>query len=452
MQDLEVNVLKKIICALTSCAMILAVGAGCHKKEVTVPKSTNQELTITYYDGIYGSDWIQAIAHAYELKNPSVKIKLEPDSKLDQKASAILENYQNVPDIMFLSNTNWEYWASKGYLSDLTGLFKTDVDNGKTLIQKIQPDYLTHCKLNGKYWVVPWDDGVPGFIYNKDMFNENNWQVPATMQDFYTLLPKIKAAGIVPIAWSGDNISDWNYAVNSWWAQIEGFDGVNDYLKMGSPEVYHQQGRLDALQEFYQLVGDKSNSIDNALGTDSSNASEQFFDSKAAMLLGGSWVSSQIGDALPKDFNMGIMQFPSVDGASDATINVDAAGGFAAIPLLAQHKSIAEDFLRFMSTDAMLELYTSITSSPRPFIYDAASAEGLDDFGKSVMNIWQKNNNVYLFSASPLYYSVFSDWPVSGAPYLEILSGVESPVQAFDENYEYVKSNWSAATAKLKAK
>lgn len=444
--------LKKIICILISCAIILAFGAGCNKKGVSVPKTNKQELIVTYYDGIYGNKWIQSIASAYEAKNPGVTVKLEPDSKLNQKASTILENYQNVPDIMFLSNTNWEYWASKGYLLDLTGLFNTPVDNGVTLLQKIQPGYLKHCKLNGKYWVIPWDDGVPGFIYNEDMFNENNWKVPATMDDLYALLPKIQAAGIAPIAWSGDDIGDWNYAVNSWWAQIEGQDGVNAYLKMNSPEVYHQLGRLDALQEFYQLVGDKSNSIDNAIGTDLSTAQEQFFNSKAAMMLGGSWVSSQIGDALPKGFNMGIMQFPSVDGARDATINVDAAGGFAAIPMLAQHKSLAEDFMSFMSTDAMLELYTSVTSSPRPFIYDASQADGLDDFGKSVMKIWQNNDNAYLFSDSPLYYSVFSDWPVSGAPYMEILSGVESPFQAFDNNYEYVKSNWSAQSAKLKVK
>ncbi len=444
--------LKKIICTLVCCALIFSVSEGCQKKEKPTPKPNDHTLTVTYYDGIYGSNWIKAIVNAYKIKNPSITVKLEPDSKLDQEAGAILESYNNEPDIMFLSNTNWEYWASKGYLYDLSGLFGATVDNGKSLVKKIQPDYLKHCSYNGKYWVVPWDDGVPGILYNKDMFAENNWAVPETMQELDELLPQIKAAGIAPFAWSGDDISDWNYAVNAWWAQLAGRDGVNTYLQMKSPEVYHQPMKLEALEEFFQLAGDKSNSINDAIDTDSATAYQQFFDSKAAMMIGGSWIESEAGSAESNGFNLGIMQFPAIDGAKDALINVEASGGFAVIPSLSQHKGIAEDFLTFMSTDEMLKLYTSVTSSPRPFVYDAASSDNLDDFGKSVMNIWQAGDNVYLFSNSPLYYSAFSDWPANGEPYAQILTGILTPQQAFDENYEYVKNNWNSESEKLKAK
>lgn len=443
--------IKKIISILISCVIFLSVCAGCQHKEVPVtPKKVNSIITIAYNSTLYGNKWIESITQEYKKKNPTITVKLAPDAKLDQNAGSILEANGNVPDILFLSNTNWQYWASKGYIENLTDLYKTTVDNKTTLEKKIQPGYLTHCKYKGKYWVYPWEEGVAGFLYNVNMFKQNNWTVPTTMQEFYELLPKIKAAGIAPIAWSGKSIGNWSYAVNNWWAQKEGRSGVEAYLKMGSPEVYHQRGRLDALKEFEKLVCDKSNSIENSIETDETKARDLFFTSKAAMLLGGSWVYSQVGESIPKGFNMGIMRFPTVDNAKDADINVSVSGGFGIIPDFSEHKSIAKDFLRFMSTDEMLENYTVNTSSPRPFNYINVISADFSDFGKNVMNIWNPDKNVYLFSSNPVYYNVLSDWPESGAPFLEIYAGSETPEGAFESNYYYVRENWSKAIAESK--
>lgn len=437
--------IKRIICLFLSCSFILITSAGCQKDQDDVHKPANKVLTIEYYDGKYGSKWIESIAKAYKSKRTNVTIKLKADSKIDQKSDAILETYQDVPDIMFVSNTNWEYWASKGYIENLSSLYNTAVDNNTTLLNKIKPDYLKHCELRGNYWIVPWDDGVAGFVYNKDLFAKNNWTVPATMQDFYTLISKIKAAGIIPIAWSGSSIGDWNYAIDTWWAQSEGRDGISNFLKMDLPEVYHQQGRLNALQTFSNIVYDKTNSIDGALEADDAKARSMFLGSKAAMMLSGSWFKCQAGNSIPSNFKLGFITFPAAEGAKEPNLNVAAAGGFSVIPIMSRNKDLAKDFLLFMSTDKMLQLYTSITSSPRPFNYKIANTDKLDDFDKDIINNWQSGNNIYFFSSNPLYYNVFSDWPESGAPFMQILLGKTTPQQAFDDNYNYVKENWDDA-------
>ena len=221
------------------------------------------------------------------------------------------------------------------------------------------------------------------------------------------------------------------------------------YLAMGSPGVYLQQGRIDALSQFQKLVADKKNSMDNVIAADSSAAQNLFFSSKAAMLLSGSWIESEAGANIPKDFSMGIMRTPVTADAKDKKINVDAAGGFAVIPSSSQNIASAKDFLRFMSTDKMLELYTKVTSSPRPFYYNAAETKGLSNFGKSVMYIWQTSKKLYLFSKNPIYYGVFSDWPKDGTPYMQIYSGLKTPGNAVWENYEYVKTNWAAAKKRI---
>lgn len=401
-------------------------------------------MSIAYYDGQYGNGWIQAIAKAYKKKNPSVKIRLEPDMALVKKAQGIL-SLQNPPDILFLPQTNWQRFVKKGELENLTDFFKTKVDGGKTLEQKIQFRCLVNCKYGGKYWVVPWDDGIQGFIYNKKLFVQHKWRVPKTMKGFYSLLKQIKAAGIIPIAWDGDDIANWSAVVNNWWAQCEGTDGMNNYLKLRSPHVYLQKGRLYSLEEYQKLVSDKTNSMDNVISAGRADAQELFYSGKTAMMLGGSWQGCLDGPKVPEGFIMRMMRTPALDKARDASVNVEAAGGFAAIPVLAANKSRAEDFLRFMSTDSMLKLYTKKTSSPRPLYYDAAATEGLGGFGKSVIALWQSSKRLYMFSKNPVYYSVFSDWPKSGLPYTQIYFGLLSPNQAVLNNYEYARVNWSAA-------
>jgi N-acetylglucosamine transport system substrate-binding protein len=436
-------VLKKIFCIITSVSLILTTFSGCRAKSTSPSKVNSRVLTIYYYDKDYGSDWIKAIANEYKNKNPDVTINLKADSNLEKNVGKLLESSGDVPDILFLPNTNWQYWASKNYIVNLSDLFDTVIDNNTTLKQKIQPDYLKHCTYNKGYWVVPWEDGVTGFIYNKALFRKNDWIVPSTMKEFYELLVKIKAAGVVPIAWDGKDFSVWSYAVNNWWAQYEGISSMKTYLKMGSPEVYKQEGRTAALTEFKTIVDDKTNSMDDVLNTDSTQALKLFFNSKAAMLLGGSWTACKASSYIPAGFEMGIMRIPKIDGAKDANVNYEAAGGFAAIPSASQHISLAKDFLKFSSTDSMLKLYTKITSSPRPFIYDAINSEGLSNFGKSAVDIWESSEKLYMFSESPIYYNVFSDWPHNGLPYLQIFTGAITPEEAVEENYNYVKSYWA---------
>lgn len=434
--------IKKLTAVIIAVIVSSSVISGCHKSESYSGKKANKALTIAYDNSKYGDTWIKSITAEYKKINKDTEIKLVSDSNLTQKAANILKSDGNdIPDVMFISETNWQYWASKNYLYDLTDLYNTEIDSKKTLQQKIKPEYLNHCKYDGNYYIVPWDTGVAGFVYNKTMFEAHNWQVPTTMQDFFSLLEQIKAAGIIPVAWDGSDIGDWNYAVRTWWAQSEGRDNMNSYLALQSPEVYLQNGRTESLKLFERLTTDYTNNIDDVLNSDSNKAERLFYNSKAAMLLGGSWTEANTARIIPKDFRIGIMNFPAIDNAKDPNINVSVSGGFAAIPIKSGNKTLAKDFLRFTSTDTMLELYAKTTSSPRPFDFNFKNTSGLSDFGLNVMNIWD-NGNFYMISDNPLYYNNFGDWPNSNATLLQIFSGQLSPEEAVKENYDYVKSNW----------
>ena len=44
-------------------------------------------------------------------------------------------------------------------------------------------------------YAVPYVANAAGILYNKDMFEENGWQIPTTWDEFLTLLDTIQESG-----------------------------------------------------------------------------------------------------------------------------------------------------------------------------------------------------------------------------------------------------------------
>lgn len=437
--------IKKLISASLSVVLAVSVLTACHSEQATVTPVNNNVLNITYNDSNYGSEWIKAITDKFKALNHDVTVNLKADSNIDKNAGTELEKPVVSSDIMFIANTNWQYWAKKGYLEEMSTLFKENNSEGKQISTLIKTDTLEACKYDKNYYVMPLNDAVPGFVYSASLFKKNNWKVPATMEELEKLLPEIKNNNLTAFAWGAKSIDMWDGIVKTWWLQNEGKAALKNYLKVGSPEVYKQEGRVKALTKFSELVVYPENSFPDVVTVDYKKALSSFLGGKSAFLVGGSWAEAVEKPNISSDFDMQLMKIPSIKGAKEADNSLKVLENIAVIPSHSEHKELAKKFLQFMCGDDMLKLFTEKTSAPRPFNYDADSILNLTSFGKSVLKIWNDPNTVYLNSQNPVYYSVFSDWPANGAPYLRIYYGMISPKDAVTENYNYVRDNWEKA-------
>jgi N-acetylglucosamine transport system substrate-binding protein len=438
--------MKKILALVATLAIVFSL-VSCGTSSGT--STTKTTLKIAFFQGGYGDAWAKAIGTKFMEANPDVTIAYEGDPGLTEKMGPRLESGANLPDLAFVLQTNWEVWAIKGYLADLSDIYGKEVDNGKTLAQKLQPAIKDYGLINKKYWIVPWNDGATGLIYNVKMFQTNNWQVPVTVDDLNALLPQIKAKGIAPFAWGGKVASYWDFPTIGWWAQYEGAAGIETFKAMASPNVYAQQGRLKAFQEFEKLILDPTNSIAGAAAMDHIQSQMAFVQGKAAMIPDGAWLENEMKTSLPKGFEMKMMQLPTISGAKDTKVNYTSSGDFIVVPKKAKNVELAKKFLQFMSTDAMLKLYTEKTGAPRPFVYDTSAIPGLTEFNKSVLNIWQNSKNIYMFSANPIYYSQLYNWPNLGAPYMQIFQGDVTAQDAYDQMASYASTNWETLKTTL---
>ncbi|GBG11289.1 ABC carbohydrate transporter substrate-binding [Paenibacillus agaridevorans] len=442
--------MKKWAILLVAAVMAFTMAAcSGNNEEGDGNSETEQVLKIAYFNGGYGDEWLKGWVAAFEAAHPGVKVEIEGDPGITEKMGPRLESGANLPDLAFVLRTNWQRWGIMGYLADLTDVYESTIDNGKTFKEKLQPGAADYGLIRDKYWVAPWTDGATGFVYNAGMFEEHGWKVPETMAELEQLLPSIKEKGIAPFAWGGKVMAYWDFPTVGWWAQYEGAEGVEAYKEMASPDVYGQEGRLKALEQFYELLADPSNSISGAEGMDHIQSQMAFVQGKAAIIPNGAWLENEMRTSLPEGFRMKMMQLPAIDGAKDAKVNNTQGGDFAIIPAKAKNVELAKEFLKFTASDDMLKLFTEKTGSVRPFVYDAASVSGLSEFSQSVIDIWQNSRNVYLFSQNPIYYSKYYDWPLAGAPYMMIYMEDETPESAFQGNLQFAKENWEKTKADL---
>lgn len=295
----------------------------------------------------------QARADAYMADHPNVTINITilENEAFKTKLTTVMQSGE--PPDLFQSwgggvmNT----YAEAGLLRDITP--EIDGEWGDSFGAGALGVYA----YQGRQYGVPWDMGMVGFWYNKDLFAEAGIDAPPeTWEEFLTDVQLLKDAGITPIAlgegekWPGHFY--WVYLATRIGGQAA-FDAAANGDGSFADPPYVQAGeelqRLIALEPFQEgYLAASHNDSEAIIGN-----------GEAAMMLMGQWapevmrVNSDsgegIGDAL------GFFPFPAVEGGAGAL--TDAMGGGNGIAVGANAPDEAVDFLRYLTTvDFQIEL------------------------------------------------------------------------------------------------
>src|SRR5690606_12297303 len=84
------------------------------------------------------------------------------------------------------------------------GLLKDITSEISDFVGNLTPAPLKYYQVDGKYYGLPFDNGMVGFWYNKELFDKAGIkEAPASWSDLLEAIRKMKAAGITTIALSG---------------------------------------------------------------------------------------------------------------------------------------------------------------------------------------------------------------------------------------------------------
>jgi raffinose/stachyose/melibiose transport system substrate-binding protein len=383
--------------------------------------TAQEEVEIELYDlhtNNPGRAWIQRAADAYRGINPNVKINvtvLENESLKDAIAARMQAD--DPPDI-------FQSWGG--------GLLRQQVEAG--LVKDITADVadvadqfgggaMSLFQVDGAQYGLPYNFGLVGLWYNKDLLAQAGIEAPATTwEEFLAQVQTLKDAGITPISLGGGD----QWPSMFWWAylatRIGGGETVDQAVQSGdwTGEAFVRAGeelaRLVALDPFQP-------------GADAATHPEQqaaFGNGEAAYMLQGQWAAgtqraeSATGTGIP---NIGWAQFPVVEGGAGAITDVFGGGDGFSIGRDAPPEAV--EFVKWLlNTDnaSIFQAFNDGTLLPR-----ADSAEFVTD--PALQEVLAKRNEatfaqLYLDQATPTNYGTAINEAVAG-----LIAGALTPEQ-----------------------
>lgn len=297
-------------------ALMTAVSACGGGNQGSNNGSTSGPVTLTWWHNANtdpGLSFWQTVASNFHKSHPNITVDVVPmqNEQFNTKIPVALQS-SNPPDV-------YQQWGG--------GQLATQVAAGKVLdiTNDVKPwigelgSAVGNWQVNGKQYGIPYNLGVVGFWYNKDLFSKASISTPpATWDDFLADIGKLKAAGIVPISIGGQD--RWPDAF--YW----------DYLavRMCSKSVVTQAAKtynlsdncwVQAGQKVQQLLDAKPfqpGFLATPAQQGAGSSAGLIGNGKAAMELQGQWDVGVMNGLTPDQkgigASLGWFPFPSVDG------------------------------------------------------------------------------------------------------------------------------------------
>lgn len=342
--------MKKAVKILVGIAVMLSFLAGCGSKKETVGIAADEIMTYRRLDqskttlvvSRSGNIDIGPLAAEFEKLNPDIQVVCLDISGGNTTATPVEDWLANglAPDVMFWSSNLISDAAVKKYFTNLST---------SSYVDCYQSQALNGVAIDANVYCLPCPSDVQCMIYNKTLFEQYGWSVPATFDEFVALCDQITAD-------TGGSVQPWNpnakYS-NEILTVMEGF--VYQQLLAGADnrswydQIITGSGSLsEHLQPLYQVIETlvEHGILKNEYFTYSATSrSREFQNGQIAMI-------NYKATAFESDvYEFGFMPFPTTQGELGYVCNAYSA--VVGVPVKNTSKKVAaaiDRFLTFLSS------------------------------------------------------------------------------------------------------
>lgn len=296
----------------------------------------------------YKQEAVKAFEKMEEKFNAShddIELKIEsPNEAMTILKTRFIKEDQ--PDIIGIGgDVNYSNFLDADMLTDISDF------EGIADIKKAYLDIDKNLEFIPKegVYAVPYAANAAGILYNRDMFEENGWEIPTTWEEFLALLDTIQASGQLPLYFgfkdSWTCLAPWN-AMACDLAPADVCQQVNRGETTFSVEYRELAEKIIQLLPYAQ---------EDPYAYSYNDACTAFARGESAMYCIGSYAVPQIKSVNP-DMNIDSFVFPANDSAEGQILNSGIDLQFCVMEDC-ENKEAAYEVLRFMLEDENIQIY-----------------------------------------------------------------------------------------------
>lgn len=277
------------------------------------------------------------------------------------------EAYKNKLRVAMLSNRMpdmFYYWSGEsfnrmvdsGVVADLSELLNRHPD----LRDRMIPEALNSASYENGIYGIPHSIQHVLIWYSQSIFEQYGLTPPDTWEELNTIVERLDAQGIAPIAAGGKDR----------WPLLHWFSYLSH--RLGGPEPFRRAisgegdftdaSFIDAAELFHQFAMNHA-FMPGYLGMDQPQAEEAFLSGAAAMFLQGDWAAARMLEDPRQEGKLGYFRFPTVKGQGMST---DYQGGYSVGWAISSTADLDAAFqaLEYLMQPEERERYVQISGTP----------------------------------------------------------------------------------------
>lgn len=266
--------MKKIISLLLSVVMLCSL-AACGQQPGQTEQSKedtdkygerSKSFTLCYYEGGFGSDWLQAVVEDYMMNvNTDVYISLKSSTDNDTAREKI-KSQTGTYDLYFIEV---DMFKNSDVLEELSDLMEMEVpgESGVKVKDKINASALAYYEEDGKYYQMPATNYMGwNWSYNKTLLDETlgegNYKLPNTTEEMFQLGEELFNNNVFLTTFAGNDTTggaDYlRYCYELWFAQMLGMEGYDHYYQC----EYNNNGTYETAKDSPKNIEENKDAIE----------------------------------------------------------------------------------------------------------------------------------------------------------------------------------------------
>ncbi|MDI4648955.1 carbohydrate ABC transporter substrate-binding protein [Cohnella hashimotonis] len=352
----------------------------------------NTELNIAVFQGGYGREYWDRIAEDFMKDYPGTKINITASPKIAElvRPKAVAGN---PPDFLYMAGGDNVPFLNglikDNALLDLTDLFNEPAaDGGAPLKDKILPGVLESRAMSpygdGKVYLAPYNFGVLGFWYNKDLVDKKGIELPKTWDDFFAANATAKENGRALFTYQGLYPGYLEQIIVPSIYSYGGQEALDQFFNY-DPQFWKSETFKKVWGILERIATDDNALMKGTVALNHTQAQTSFLQGKAMFIPNGTWFEDEMKDAPREDgFQFGFLGVPSGQAGQPplAMTNVEQI----AIPAKAKNPELAKEFLRYLYSDKSVQLNAETSKG-------VLAVKGAPDLGKAFLS--ETTYNVY---------------------------------------------------------